>query len=101
MSGLRRKIEDALKDIARMREANYTQLLDPKIAEALAKAARGALHDAGAEETAGHASRSRFYYCDGRGTSGQRDARSGDEGIPFRRRRAGAAADEPRQAHHH
>ena len=35
MSGLRRKIEDALKDIARMREANYTQLLDPKIAEAL------------------------------------------------------------------
>ena len=98
MSGLRRKIEDALKDIARMREANYTQLLDPKIAEALAKAARGALHDAGAEETAGHASRRRFYYCDGRGTSGQRDARSG-EGGPYRRRRA--AADEPRQAHHH
>jgi len=45
------------------------------------------VHDAGAEETAGHASRRRFY-CDGRGTGG-----------PYRRRRA--AADEPRQAHHH
>ena len=40
------------------------------------------------EETAGHASRRRFYYCDGRGPGG-----------PYRRRRA--AADEPRQAHHH
>ena len=35
MSELRWKIEDALKDIARMREANYTQLLPPKIEEAL------------------------------------------------------------------
>ena len=34
-SRLRLKLESALDDIARMEEANYTQLLSPKIAEAL------------------------------------------------------------------